>query len=151
MSQGDSQILVFVGVPKPHSSSLSFNRQTWTHLVGMGVFAYFHLFSQHLPIVFPHCCSWLVLSTSQHSLYGGLFFFAIEHCRIFSQHKHCSQDFSRFFPNFVPGCSTHFPSHVPIMFPSFPIDFPMDFPEFQHVFWHISASFPPSCSPEGIW
>ena len=50
--------------------------------------------------------------------------------------------FSRFFPNFVPGCSTHFPSHVPIMFPSFPIDFPMDFPEFQHVFWHISASSP---------
>ena len=30
-----------------------FNRQTWTHLVGMGVFAYFHLFSQHLPHCFP--------------------------------------------------------------------------------------------------
>ena len=90
----------------------------------MGVFAYFHLFSQHLPIVFPHCCSWLVLSTSQHSLYGGLFFFAIEHWRIFSQHKHCSQDFSRIlfqdvpliFPVMSRSCSHHFQSIFPWIF-----------------------------------
>ena len=119
MSQGDSQILVFVGVPKPHSSSLSFNRQTWTHLVGMGVFAYFHLFSQHLPIVFPHCCSWLVLSTSQHSLYGGLFFF----CNRTLQNILPTQTlFSRFLKIFPEFCSRMFhsfsqscPDHVPII------------------------------------
>ena len=118
MSQGDSQILVFVGVPKPHSSSLSFNRQTWTHLVGMGVFAYFHLFSQHLPIVFPHCCSWLVLSTSQHSLYGGFFF-----CNRTLQNILPTQTlFSRFLKMFPEFCSRMFhsfsqscPDHVPII------------------------------------
>ena len=115
MSQGDSQILVFVGVPKPHSSSLSFNRQTWTHLVGMGVFAYFHLFSQHLPIVSPIAVlGWCFQLPS--ILYMEDYFFLQSNIGEYSPNtnivlKLFPEFCSRMFHSFSQSC----PDHVPII------------------------------------